>query len=330
MLSADCRVLTAECQASARSFRIEPMSPRRFSDQPITLSLPPFTRAVSWLVGINVAIYFALAILRLAPATATIAQQLEEIGSLIPFHVAHGWIWQLATYGFLHVGLLSLIFNMLMLWMFGAQLEQSWGVRRFLVLYFTSLIGAALVTVALAYSGALGLSPLYPALGATAAIYGVLIAFSIVFAEMEIMMILPPVSLKAKYFAWILIVITLALSLNQGSSMAYIPQLGGLLFGYLYVKFLHARIPARSMASPYRGRGLSDRGFDPRKKAPLVQRWRENYYKWKRRRAARKFEVYMRKHDRQIFFDEHGNYIDPDSPKAREREQDDGKTPWVN
>lgn len=305
------------------------MPPRKFSDQPISLSLPPFTRAVSWLVGINVAIYFVLAILD-RPATADLARLLLGIGALTPFHVAHGWIWQLATYGFIHVGLLSLIFNMLMLWMFGAQLEQSFGIRRFLVLYFTSLVGAALVTVALAYSRALGLSPQFSTEGATAAIYGLLIAFSIVFAEMEIMMILPPVTLKAKYFAWILIVITLALSLNQGSSMAYIPQLGGLLFGYLYVKFLHPRIPARSVASPYRGRGLSDRDFDVRKKTPLVQRWRENYYKWKRRRAARKFEVYMRKHDRQIFFDEHGNYIDPDSPKARDREQDGGKTPWVN
>jgi len=305
------------------------MPPRRFSDQPISLSLPPFTRAVSWLVGINVAIYFVLAILG-RPGTADLAKLLFDVSALTPSHVTHGWIWQLATYGFIHVNLLPLIFNMLMLWMFGAQLEQSWGIRRFLVLYFTSLVGAALVTVALAYSRALGLSPEFSAEGATAAIYGLLIAFSIVFAEMEIMMILPPVTLKAKYFAWILIVITLALSLNQGSSIAYIPQLGGLLFGYLYVKFLHARIPARSMASPYRGRGLSDRGFDVRKKAPLIQRWRENYYKWKRRRAARKFEVYMRKHDRQIFFDEHGNYIDPDSPKARDREQDGGKTPWVN
>src|SRR5438270_48000 len=234
------------------------MPPRRFSDQPISLSLPPFTRAVSWLVGINVAIYFVLAILG-RPGTADLAKLLFDVGALTPSHVTHGWIWQLATYGFIHISLLPLIFNMLMLWMFGAQLEQSWGIRRFLVLYFTSLVGAALVTVALAYSGALGLSPEFSAEGATAAIYGLLIAFSIVFAEMEIMMILPPVSLKAKYFAWILIVITLALSLNQGSSMAYIPQLGGLLFGYLYVKFLHARIPARSMASPYRGRGLSDR-----------------------------------------------------------------------
>jgi len=304
--------------------------PRRFSDQPVTLSLPPFTRAVAWLVGINVAAYFAFAVLRLAPATAGLAQRLLEFGALVPYHVAHGWIWQLVSYAFIHLDLLAVIFNMLMLWMFGSQLEQSWGVRRFLALYFTSLIGAALVTVTAAYGNALGLSPLFPALGASGAIYGVLIAFSIVFAEMEIMMFPLPFMLKAKYFAWILIVVTLALSLRQGAGMEYIPQLGGLLFGYLYLKFVHAHIPARRSATPYRGRGLSDRGFDVRPKQSIVQGWREKYYRWRRRRAARKFEVYMRKHDRKIFFDEHGNYIDPDSPQARQREQNGGKTPWVN
>lgn len=304
--------------------------PRSFSDQPVTLSLPPFTRAVAWLVGINVAVYFIFAILRLAPATSSLANLLLEIGALVPYHVTHGWVWQLGSYAFIHLDLLAVIFNMLMLWMFGSQLERSWGMRRFLALYFTSLIGAALVTVAVAYTGALGLSPLFPALGASGAIYGVLIAFSIVFAEMEIMMFPLPFMLKAKYFAWILIIVTLALSLRQGAGMEYIPQLGGLLFGYLYLKFVHDRVPARSYASVHRGRGLSDRSFEVRPKQSMVQSWRERYYRWRRRRAARKFEVYMRKHDRKIFFDEQGNYIDPDSPKAREREQNGGKTPWVN
>ena len=303
--------------------------PRRFSDQPVTLSLPPFTRAVAWLVGINLSLYFVLAILG-SPATAGIANVVAALAALTPQLVVHGWIWQVVTYGFIHAGALAVIFDMLVLWMFGAQLEQTWGTRRFLALYFTSLIGAALVTVALSYSHALGLRPDMSALGSTGAVNGVMLAYSIVFAEVEISLILPPVTMKAKYFAWILIVATLAFALSSGSSMAYIPQLGGLLFGYIYVKFVHARIPVRRAASPYHGRGLSDRGFDVKPKQSFVQSWREKYYRWKRRRAARKFEVYMRKHDRKIFFDEHGNYIDPDSPKARDREQNGGKTPWVN
>ena len=100
------------------------MSPRRFSSQPVTLSFPPFTPAISWLVGINVAVYLLLAALRLAaPALRT---QIIAICALTPAAVAHGWIWQLLTYDFIHGDLLGLIFPMLMLWMFGAQLEQRW------------------------------------------------------------------------------------------------------------------------------------------------------------------------------------------------------------
>src|SRR5579859_6556405 len=159
--------------------------PRRFSDQPMTLNLPPFTRAVAWLVGINLSLYFVLVILG-SPATAGIADRVAAFAALTPALVVHGWIWQVVTYGFIHAGALAVIFDMLVLWMFGAQLEQSWGIRRFLVLYFTSLIGAALVTVALAYSHALGLRPEMSAIGSTGAVNGVMLAYSIVFAEVEI------------------------------------------------------------------------------------------------------------------------------------------------
>src|SRR5205814_8775861 len=138
-----------------------------------------------------------------------------------------------------------------------------------------------------------------------------------------------PFAIKAKYFVWILIVITLALSLGQGS--AAIVQLAALLFGFVYVKY-GTRMPARAYAGAYRGRGLSDRVAVPAEppKQPLPARWRDSYYRWKRRRAARKFEVYMRKHDRQVYFDEHGNYIDPESAEGQRRGEDDSKKPWIN
>ena len=303
------------------------MSPRRFSSQPVTLSFPPFTPAISWLVGINVAVYLLLAALRLA--APVLRTQIIAICALTPAAVAHGWIWQLLTYDFIHGDLLGLIFPMLMLWMFGAQLEQSWGARRLLTLYFISVIGAGALTTGLAYTGALGLGPGILLSGAAAGLYGIYIAFGTVFGENELFMFPLPFAIKAKYFVWILIVITLALSLGQGS--AAIVQLAALLFGFVYVKY-GTRMPARAYAGAYRGRGLSDRVAVPTEppKQPLLARWRDSYYRWKRRRAARKFEVYMRKYDRKVYFDEHGNYIDPDSPQAREREDGDSKTPWVN
>jgi hypothetical protein len=128
--------------------------------------------------------------------------------------------------------------------------------------------------------------------------------------------------------AWILIVITLALSLNQGSAWMAIPQLGGILFGYLYTRMVQ-RVPARAYAGAYRSSRGSYAPAPPAKRAGVVARWRDSYHRWKRRRAARKFEVYMRKYDRQVFFDEHGNYIEPDAP-PRDRDNGEGKSGWVN
>lgn len=298
----------------------------RFSREPITLSFPPFTRAVSWLVGITVGVYFLLELLQLSPGTAVLARDLYELLGLTPYAVLHGYVWQLVTFDFVHGSFIPLLIYMLMLWMFGAQMEQVWGARRFLGLYFTSIVGGAVITIAVAYTGALGLAPDRTVMGAAAGLYGVYIAFGMVFAESELMMFPLPISIKAKYFVWILIVVTLAFSLSQGSAGMETPLLGALFIGYLYTK-MSQRMPARAYAGSYR----NSRGYAPPpqpKRVPLVARWRDSYYRWKRRRAARKFEVYMRKHDRQVFFDEHGNYIEPDA--SRDRENGEGKAPWVN
>src|SRR5215510_674224 len=118
------------------------------SDQGLTLSFPPFTRAVLWLIGINVCVYFFLEILSLSHTTVTFAQDFEVGALLIPERVFHGQIWRLASYSFVHQGFLALFLNMLMLWMFGAQVEQTWGWRRFARFYFICVVGAALVTIA--------------------------------------------------------------------------------------------------------------------------------------------------------------------------------------
>ena len=108
-----------------------------------------------------------------------------------------------------------------------------------------------------------------------------------------------PISLKAKYFVAILIVVTLAFAIQGGGNVAYVAHLGGLFFGYIYVKFLARKgLPQVSVSERFYG-------------------LRNGYYRWKRRRAARKFEVYMRKHDRTVTFDEQGNYIHPTRKKER-------------
>jgi len=274
----------------------------------MTLSLPPFTRAVTWLVGINTGIFLLLELLGVAKVP--VAGYIFDYCALVPADVIrHGFVWQIVTYSVIHVGFMHWFGNMLGLWMFGSSIEGAWGTRRFVELYFVGVIGAAVTTVALSYGHILG-NPMQPTVGASGGVFAILIAFGILFAESEIMMIPFPFMIKAKYLIGILIVVTLALALGGGGNVAYVAHLGGLLFGYLYVR----RGPKPALAKA----GLSERYFG----------LRNSYYRWKRRRAARKFEVYMRQHDRQVQFDEHGNYIPPD--EQGRKGNGGGKSGWVN
>ncbi len=292
----------------------------------MTLGFPPFTRAIKWLVIINAAIYLLMLILGgVAPAAERL---LVGVGALTPFAVVHGWIWQLVSYSFLHAGLFHILFNMLTLWMFGSALEIDWGVRPFLEFYFFCVVGAALITIGIAYLalvpafGFLAISPLTPTVGASGGIFGVMVAFAMLYGDREFMMFPFPFMIRAKYLVAILVFIALAgafqgFGAGRGATVAYFAHLGGAFFGWLYVRFL-----------PRRGLGFS---FSER-----YYGLRNSYYRWKRRRAARKFEVYMRKQDgkpadiekeREKYFDEYGNYR---PPKDKDNGESRGRGGWVN
>jgi len=271
------------------------------------LSLPPFTKAVSWLIGINTGIY----LLRLfIPGSWGVEQFIKDYLRLVPADIVQrGMLWQLVTYSFLHEGLWHLLGNMLGLWMFGSAIESAWGTRRFVELYSLGAVGAAITTVGIAYTRLLG-KPDTATVGASGAVFAVLIAFGILFAESEIMMIPFPFLIKAKYFIGILIVVNLALAMGDTGGVAYVAHLGGLFFGWLYVR----RGPKPAMVNI----GLSERYYG----------LRNSFYRWKRRRAAKKFEVYMREHDKEVHFDEHGNYIPPNDNERKGN--GGGKSGWVN
>jgi membrane associated rhomboid family serine protease len=273
----------------------------------ISLSLPPFTRWVKRLILIYAAIYLVMAILEIASPYGH--EWVRIYLALIPRLVVHGYIWQLITYSFLHFGLLHLIFNALALWMFGSQLESDWGSNRFLEFYFFCTVAAALTTVAVGYMHIPGLSPTTTTIGASGGIYGLLVAFGVLYGENEIMMFPLPFLIKAKYFIWGIVFLTLVGAIQETGGVANFAHLGGLLFGYLYLKFLPRRGLMYSASENY---------FS----------LRNSYYRWKRRRAAKKFEVYMSKHDRKVEFDEHGNYIPPE--EAPRKSNGGSKSGWVN
>src|SRR5271165_6511564 len=206
------------------------------------LSFPPFTPAVKQLLIANGVVFLLFWLLRALGPTANFGDWLYIRLGLQGYAVVHGEIWQLVTYAFLHYGLLHILFNMLALWMFGAQLEQDWGYNIFMQFYFFCAIGAALTTVVVSFTGLLGASPIVPTVGASGAIFGLLLAFGILHAESEIMLFPIPFMIKAKYFIIGLIFIEVFLTLSSahrpGESVAYMAHLGGLLFGYIWLKFM--------------------------------------------------------------------------------------------
>ena len=270
----------------------------------MTLSFPPFTTAVTWLLAVNTAVFLGLAAFGSAPVLDWVYAHLGLVPALAVLHLE---LWQIFTYSFIHVGFWHWFGNMLGIWMFGAAFEQSWGRKRFLELFFTGVIGAALTTVILSFAHILS-SPTTPTIGASGGVFAILMAFGLVFGENEIVMIPFPFLIKAKYFVLILIVVTVAFAISGGGTTAYLAHLGGLLFGYLYVRFA----PAKGLQF-----GLEEQYFGAR----------NNYYRWKRRRAAKKFEVYMAKHDRKVTFDEFGNYVPPDD---HDKKNGGSKSGWVN
>src|SRR5271166_393755 len=234
----------------------------------MSLSFPPFTRAVKQLLIANGVIFLVLALLgAFAPALAEAAQVLFQLRAL---DVVHGWLWQL-------------------------------------------------VTVAVSFTGLLGVTPYTATVGASGGIYGLLLAFGMLHGDSQVMLFPLPFLIKAKYFVMGIIALALYGALSSarggGQSIAYMAHLGGVLFGYIWLKF----VPRRGF-----GYATSERWFG----------FRNAYYRWKRKRAARKFEVYMRKHDRgdyrhEDYFDELGNFRDPSAREPRKK-NGDSTPPWVN
>jgi membrane associated rhomboid family serine protease len=267
-----------------------------------SLSFPPFTPWVKRIIIACAGIFFLQAVLE----RFSIDIGLKYL-ALVPAMVIHGCIWQLVTYSLLHASVGHLLINMLMLWMFGAQEEQDWGPRKFIEFYTFCIVGAALTTTAVAYAFPRAVSPFAPTIGASGGVYGVLMAFGMLYGDREIIMFPLPFMMKAKYMVAIMVFLVIIATMQPQGGIANVAHLGGLLFGYLYVKF----VPQRSLAFRV-GEGYF--GF------------RNAYYRWKRRRAARKFEVYMRQHNRTVSFDEHGNYIPPDDKKKN----GGSKSGWIN
>jgi membrane associated rhomboid family serine protease len=181
-----------------------------------------WTPAVKYLIIINVAIFLLQELSGTHP--------FRELG-LVPRAIWHdGYIWQLVTYMFFHAGLWHLAFNMLALWMFGSMMERVWGTRRFLKYYFLTGIGAGISTFLFTINSTI------PTIGASGAVYGLLVAYAVTFPNHTIYLYFF-IPIKAKYFAIFFGVIEFLSSISySGDSIGHLAHLGGMVVGFVYLK----------------------------------------------------------------------------------------------
>lgn len=217
---------------------------------------------VKWLIVINLAVFVICylggsSIQR--PASVLLALSAEAA-------IRHFLIYQIFTYMFVHFGVMHVLFNMLGLYFFGVPIEQAWGTRRFVKFYLLcGLIAGVCVLLVNMAVGDWGT----PTIGASGAIFGVLVAFGVLFPDAIILMFfLFP--MKAKYAVMIYVAVELLATFGPNTGVSTVAHLGGAAFAYLY---LTHRIPVLR---------LPDMGGA--------------YRQWKLQRAKKRFQVYMRKH----------------------------------
>ena len=226
-----------------------------------------FPNGVKWLLISNTAMFLLYFF-----AERSNGGQFFRLLALSPRAVVqHFAIWQLFTYMFLHdpYGFSHILFNMLTLWMFGIDLERDWGTKRFLTYYFLCGVGAGICDVAA--NVAVG-NLETRTIGASGAIYGLLLAFGLLYPDRTVLMsFLFPI--KAKYFVMIMGAIAFLSSIgSSGSRVSNVAHLGGMLFGYAYLRMRFLRIDSQKLL--------------------------RGYQEWKLQRAKKKFQVYMRKQNK--------------------------------
>ncbi len=142
--------------------------------------------------------------------------------------------WQLLTYGFLHGDIAHIAFNMFGLWMFGRDLENFMGQQRFIVYYLTCVIGAGIVQLIVAkFMGAV-----YPTIGASGGVFGILLAYGLTYPNRTVVLLIPPIPMKAKYFVLGFGLLELYLGVSgRAPGVANFAHLGGMLFGFALIQY---------------------------------------------------------------------------------------------
>jgi len=265
------------------------------------MGLPPFRGAVRQIIIASTAIFVFLL---LAVAFAQpLAQQILQLTILAPESVRRGWLWQFVTYGFVHVDPWNFALTMLGVYFIGSAVQEQVGTRRFYGLYFSSLAMAGAAGFLLSLTHVIGQGS---TAGAGAAANAILMVFYLLYRGAPIMLFPLPIQIPVKYIVIFIAALETAYLLLSRFALHFCVLLLGLGAGYVWYTLIYRKRMVPSVS-------ISERYYSVR----------NSYHRWKRRRAAKKFQVYMKKHNRDVYFDEYGNYKPPDDKK------DDGES-WVN
>ena len=189
--------------------------------------MPPVTTA---LIVANVAIYLLQSLLPGLVVPFALwplgASQMDPRVGFAP--------WQLVTYAFLHGGLWHVAFNMFALYMFGGPIERVFGTRRFLLYYFVCVVSAALTQLAVAAM----LGGLYPTIGASGGVFGLLLAYGLYFPNNRVMLIFPPIPMPARLFVVLYAALELFLGVTgRQAGVAHFAHLGGMIGGWIMLRY---------------------------------------------------------------------------------------------
>jgi membrane associated rhomboid family serine protease len=267
------------------------------------LGLPPFRGTVRQIILASTAIYIVILLLMsFAPASG---RALLEFGLLEPGHVRQGWLWQFLTYAFMYVDPMDFVLSLLGIYFLGSAVEERIGSSSFYGLFFGSIAVSAIAGFGLSFTRIIAQGT---AFGSGAAANAILMVFYLFNRQAPIMLFPIPIRIPVKWIVLFTAAIETAYLLLYHFALFYVILLLGLGAGYLWYEAFLTRRSSLKISEKFHG-------------------LQNSYHRWKRRRAARKFEVYMRReHNRTVQFDEHGNYIPPDDDKKNRG----SKSGWVN
>ena len=276
------------------------------SNGPILLSLPAFRGVTRRLILLSLLVFFALVVLSLG--SRELSGSLLGAIVLSPQQALHWHLWQLLSYPFADLNLISVALSLLSLWFFGSALEDERGPRWMTEFFLAATIGGGLLASLLAYAAGERVEKLSVAsvdYGMWPFVLALVLAFAYFHADQPLRFNFI-FTLKAKYLAAIYLLFYLGAALYGGNRFSALVALCNALCGYAYLRLA----PRRSL------------------KTSASESWfglRNAYIRAKRRRAAKKFTVYMRRQGSDVNIDSTGRYIDPDD---RPRDPNDRK--WLN